>query len=127
MQGYIEQNIPLDTQWVDVDYMQDYKDFTYNDYDFYGNSGKGAFSGLREFVDGLHQKNMKFVPIIDAGIAWRPGQNYSAYDEGIKQNIFLKLKNNALAGGKVWPNEAVYPDFLHANASQYWGSQLDGF
>lgn len=78
-------------------------------------------------MDGLHQKNMKFVPIIDAGISQRPGQNYSAYDEGIKQNIFLKLKNNALAGGKVWPNEAVYPDFLHANASQYWGSQLDGF
>jgi alpha-glucosidase (family GH31 glycosyl hydrolase) len=31
MQGYIEQNIPLDTQWVDIDYMQDYKDFTFND------------------------------------------------------------------------------------------------
>ena len=127
MQGYIEQNIPLDTQWVDIDYMQDYKDFTYNDKDFYGNSGKGAFSGLREFVDILHQKNMKFVPIIDAGISQRPGQNYSAYDEGVKQDIFLKLSNKALAGGKVWPNEAVYPDFLHPNASSYWGSQLDGF
>jgi len=84
MQGYIEQNIPLDTQWVDIDYMQDYKDFTYNDKDFYGNSGKGAFTGLREFVDSLHQNNMKFVPIIDAGISQRPGQNYSAYDDGIK-------------------------------------------
>ena len=64
--------------------MQDYKDFTYNDQDYNGAPGKGAFSGLREFVDHLHSMNMKFVPIIDAGISQRPGQNYSAYDEGVK-------------------------------------------
>jgi len=116
MQGYLDNEIPLDTQWVDIDNMQDYKDFTYNDQDYYGNAGKGAFSGLREFVDHLHSMNMKFVPIIDAGISQRPGQNYSAYDEGIKQDIFLKLSNNQLAGGKVWPNEAVYPDFLNPKA-----------
>ena len=49
--------------------MQDYKDFTYNDQDYYGTPGKGAFSGLGEFVDHLHSMNMKFVPIIDAGIS----------------------------------------------------------
>jgi alpha-glucosidase len=69
-QGYIDNGIPLDTQWVDIDYMQDYKDFTYNAQDAQGNPGD--FNGLPAFVDKLHAQNMKFVPIIDAGIAYRP-------------------------------------------------------
>ena len=53
MQGYIDNGIPLDTQWVDIDYMQDYKDFTYNGNNSLGDVG--AFSGLRDFVDDLHK------------------------------------------------------------------------
>ena len=70
MQGYIEQGIPLDTQWVDIDYMQDYNDFTYAGKDPLGNPG--SFSGLPDFVKKLHSMNMKFVPIIDAGVSYRP-------------------------------------------------------
>jgi alpha-glucosidase (family GH31 glycosyl hydrolase) len=55
--------------------MSDYKDFTYDE---------TAFKGLPEFVDELHAKNMKFVPIIDAGIAVRPNQGYDAYDSGMQ-------------------------------------------
>ena len=77
MQGYIDNGIPLDTQWVDIDYMQDYKDFTVNDKDFLGNAG--AFAGLSGFVDNLHKMNMQFVPIVDAGISARPSENYTAY------------------------------------------------
>lgn len=72
--GYKEHDIPLDTQWVDIEYMEDYRDFTYD---------KKAFAGLPEFVEELHDKDMKFVPIIDAGVAIRPGQGYEAYDTGI--------------------------------------------
>jgi alpha-glucosidase (family GH31 glycosyl hydrolase) len=71
--------------------------------------------------------NMKFVPIVDAGISWRAGQNYSAFDQGVAQDIFLKLKSGELAGGKVWPNEAVYPDFLNPQSNEYWKQQLEGF
>ena len=71
LEGYIENKIPTDAQWVDIDYMQDYKDFTFNQADFLG--GPGAFSVLGEFIDYLHADlNMKFVPILDAGISYRP-------------------------------------------------------
>jgi alpha-glucosidase len=77
MQGYIDNGIPLDTQWVDIDYMENYKDFTVNEVDFLGNPG--AFAGLPAFVDNLHKMNMHFIPIIDAGISARPNEPYDAY------------------------------------------------
>ena len=69
--------------------MKDYRDFTYNQADYFGQPG--AFSYLRDFIDFLHDHlNMKFVPIIDAGISYRPNSDYPAFDEGVKQNVFLK-------------------------------------
>jgi len=61
VEGYANAGIPLETQWSDIDYLYDYRDFTYDD--------KGNYAGLKDFVDGLHAKNMKYIPILDAGIA----------------------------------------------------------
>ena len=35
---------------------------------------------VASFVDGLHDKGMHFVPIVDPGIMVAPG--YDAYDQG---------------------------------------------
>jgi len=58
--NYEEGKFPLDAQWSDIDYMEEYKDFTI-DPDNYG--------GLPAFVDKLHAKHLHYVPILDAGIA----------------------------------------------------------
>jgi alpha-glucosidase (family GH31 glycosyl hydrolase) len=69
---------------------------------------------------------MTYIPIMDAGIAIRPWGNYSQYDEGLKQDIYLKLDNETHVG-MVWPNQAAYPDWFHPNASSYWQSSLNEF
>jgi alpha-glucosidase (family GH31 glycosyl hydrolase) len=61
--NYTKFNLPLDVQWSDIDYMDNYKDFTYDTV---------KFKGLPEFVDELHKQGRHFVPIVDAGIAMRP-------------------------------------------------------
>ncbi len=73
VQSYEDNNLPLDAQWVDIDYMANYSDFTYD---------KEDFAGLPGFVDALHDKAMHFVPILDAGIAQREGGEYDAYNTG---------------------------------------------
>eukprot|EP00347_Sterkiella_histriomuscorum_P006514 403352477 len=117
--NYNKYDLPLDVQWADIDYMSDYKDFTFDEI---------AFKELPEFVEYLHSINKRFVPIIDIGISMRPNQNYSVYDEGIEQNVFIKI-NSSTEGtqnliGKVWPNEANYPDFFNPNATTWWHNQL---
>jgi len=62
---------------------------------------------------------MKFVPIIDAGVAVRPEQGYVAYDEGIRDEVFLKL-NEKVFVGKVWSNEAAFPDFFSPKTEPWW-------
>lgn len=72
-EGYNKSGIPLDTIWADIDYMQDFRDFTYD---------QTNFKGLPDFVKDLQGKyNMKFVPIIDAGIAQT--NDDPAYNDGL--------------------------------------------
>lgn len=95
--------------------MSNYKDFTYDK--------DGSFKDLPAFVDEVHKTNQKFVPILDIGVAMRPNSNYPAYDEGMKDDVFIKI--NAVTGpepfiGKVWPNEAHYPDFFNPKTTPWW-------
>lgn len=71
--------------------------------------------------------NMHFIPIVDAGISARPNEQYNAYESGVQQDVFMKLGDGSLSVGKVWPNEAVYPDFFAPNTDSWWSSQLTSF
>ncbi len=54
-----------DTQWIDIDYMDRKRDFTYD---------KQKFKGLPEFARTVHEKKMRFVLILvstaDCCIDW---------------------------------------------------------
>jgi alpha-glucosidase (family GH31 glycosyl hydrolase) len=58
--NYSAANIPLDTQWMDIDYMQNYRDFTLDAVNF-------PQAEVAKFVNQLHQNGQHFVPIIDPG------------------------------------------------------------
>lgn len=53
------------------------------------------------------------------------GVGYQAYEDGITENVFLKIKNDEVFIGKVWPNEAAFPDFYHPNTTAWWHKGLD--
>lgn len=104
--------------WTDIDYMQDYRDFTYDPL---------KFEGLPEFIEELHAKHMKYVPIIDAGISRRPYQGYEAYLDGHNTSAYIEINGqNGLDEfvGQVWPNDAVYPDFFKESGISFWQKWL---
>lgn len=103
--------------WSDIDYMDSYRDFTFD---------PTKFGDLPTFVDFLHNNSMRYVPIIDAGVARRPWGNYSAYNDGTGQKgVFLTIGDNGDEFiGQVWPNDAVFPDFLSTAGQSYWKNQL---
>lgn len=117
MQGIVEQyddnKFPLDGMWVDIDYMDNYQDFTI------------GFTGLNEFAQDLHTQKRVFIPIIDAAIAIGDNQ---AYKDGKEKNLYIKSPHESKKEedfvGKVWPGPAVYPDWLKPETETYWVEQM---
>lgn len=109
--GYKTNNLPLDVQWSDIDYLNKYRNFEYDSVNY---------DGLDTFIDDLHKANKKYIPIIDAGLAARPtaqGKDaYEAYNSGITKNVFMKINGSVLIGS-VWPGDSVFPDYFAKNTS----------
>ena len=116
--NYSAAGIPLDTQWVDIDYMDAYRDFSTDPVDF-------ATDDLRAFVEALHTGGQHLVPIVDPGIMVTAG--YTAYEEGMAADVFIRDIKGGYYLGQVWPGPTYFPDFLHPNAQNYWTDQLREF
>jgi alpha-glucosidase (family GH31 glycosyl hydrolase) len=100
--------------WSDIDYLDTYRDFTHD---------PKRFADLPAFIDTLHSSSLHYVPIIDAGVARRPWGNYSAYDDGHATGAFMTIGGEEFIG-QVWPNDAVFPDFLGASGQAFWKKWL---
>ncbi|XP_076621881.1 lysosomal alpha-glucosidase [Colletes latitarsis] len=110
----IAAGIPFDTQWNDLDYMDKNNDFTYN---------IDKFKDLPQFLEEIHSRGMHYIPLIDAGIsASEINGTYMPYDEGLKEDIFVKDRaTNLPFVGKVWNLVAtVWPDFTNPKTPDYY-------
>ncbi len=109
--------IPNDGLWLDIDYMNEYRVFTYDKEAF----PKGPASALKK----LNANGRKIVPIIDPGIKLEKGN--PLYEEGMKKNLFcLNPEGNPFVGF-VWPGETVFPDFTKPEAREWWAGYCREF
>lgn len=108
--GYRKNHIPLDMIYMDIDYMQDYKDFTFNEENF---------PDFHDFVEKMRDKNLHMIPIIDGGVKIEKG--YSIYEEGIENNYFCKRADGSDFAAAVWPGYTHFPDFLNSDARSWFG------
>ena len=118
VQRYDAAGIPLDTIWLDIDFMDKYKDFTWDEKNF-------ALKDVQEYLQYLHNRDQRMVLMVDPGIHNLPG--YSAWDDGLEMDIFVKNSKGNVFIGRVWPGSVGFPDFFHPNASEYWQKQLSRF
>ena len=117
-------NIPLDCIYMDIDYMDNFKDFTVN---------TNNFPDFKGFVDDMKSHNIHLIPIIDAGVKKEKG--YSVYEEGHEKGYFCKNFDGTDFECGVWPGVVGMPDFFNKDAQRWFGSQykyltdmgIDGF
>ena len=122
--SYRSDGFPLDAVYLDIDYMEDFKDFTV--------SGE-RFPDLKGFVADAATENIHLVPIIDAGVKIENG--YDVYEEGRDNGYFCKDKDGNDFIAAVWPGKVCFPDFLNSKAAQWFGMKykrlidcgIDGF
>lgn len=119
-----ENHVPLDMIYMDIDYMERYKDFTVN---------KENFPDFKAFVDSMKAQDLHLVPIIDAGVKMEEG--YDIYEEGVKNNYFCKRADGSDFVAAVWPGYTHFPDVLNKDARKWFGDKynflleqgIDGF
>ena len=109
-------NIPCDVIWMDIDYMQDFKIFTFDSI---------HFPNPKETNDYLHKNDFKSVWMIDPGIKAEKG--FFVYDSGEKINAWVHTRNDSVFLGKVWPGDCVFPDFTQSKVSKWWGGLYENF
>jgi alpha-glucosidase (family GH31 glycosyl hydrolase) len=118
-------NLPLDTLWLDIDYMASWKDWSYDPALF-------PQASVAAFVDDVHASGQKFVVIVDPGIlnvdpSWSDLE-YPAYTAGVEADLFVKDGfTGAPYVSQVWPGPTLMPDWLHPNASAYWTTSIATF
>lgn len=111
LKGHRENHIPLDMIYMDIDYMQDYKDFTVNEENF---------PDFPEFVQEMKDGGVRLIPIIDAGVKMEKG--YSVYEEGVEKGYFCKREDGSDFAAAVWPGYTHFPDVLNKEAREWFGS-----
>ncbi|CAH1964832.1 unnamed protein product [Acanthoscelides obtectus] len=111
-----EGGFPLDAIWLDIDYTDGKKYFTWSD-KFTGTDGKG----VETMLETLKGKNKKLVTIIDPHI--KVDEKYPVYKEGKDGNYFVKEKDGKKDFvGECWPGNSSYVDFLNPAARTYYAN-----
>lgn len=105
--------IPCDVIYLDIDYMDKYKVFTWN---------KENFKNYKKMIKKLHDDGFKISAIIDPGV--KVEKNYEVFEEG-KNRYFLKSPNGEDFEGAVWPGKVRFPDFRERKVRRWWSKKVN--
>ncbi len=114
--GFRSRHIPCDVIWMDIDYMDGFRIFTFDKKGFPHPAALNAY---------LHRKGFHSVWMIDPGVKREPG--YEVYDTGTAANVWVKTRDGHDFVGKVWPGDCVFPDFTRPGTQDWWATQYKAF
>jgi alpha-glucosidase len=108
-----DKDIPADTIVFDIHYMDNYKIFTWN---------KRDFSDPEALLAELRNMGFHVVVMCDPGIKVETG--YKTYEDGVRNDAFLKYPDGSYYTGQVWPGWCHFPDFTRPETREWWKDQF---
>jgi alpha-glucosidase len=107
-----QRHLPADSIWMDIDYMNEYRVFTWD---------KKDFPDPKAMITKLNKDGFRAVTIIDPGV--KVDEGYAVYDSGRADHLFVNHANGDEYNGSVWPGRSAFPDF-HTQAARDWWAKL---
>jgi alpha-glucosidase len=104
-----ELKIPCDAIYLDIDYMDGFRCFTWS---------KEYFPDPKRMVAELAEDGFKTIVIIDPGI--KIDKDYWVYKEALEKDYFCKRADGPYMKGKVWPGECNFPDYTNPVVREWW-------
>jgi len=109
--GYRDRQIPLDTMNLDIDYMNGFRVFTWDENNF-----------DPEALDAqLEAMGVSTVTINDPAVKVDPG--YKVYDEANAKALFATNPDGTDHVGAVWSGPSKFPDFTLPETRKWWADQ----
>jgi len=139
--GFRARRIPCDTLWLDIDYMEDFRIFTFD---------PQRFPHPRQLNADLHAQGFHTVCMIDPG--WKSDECLPAQpptpvsaapdtpelartraairsefatlrEEARRQGYFVRRADGQVYEGEVWPGRCYFPDFTRAEVRAWWAAR----
>lgn len=110
-----ELSLPCDAIYLDIDYMDGFRCFTWDE---------NKFPQPSKMIADLKEKGFKTVVIIDPGIKVDP--DYWVFTEGVDKNMFCRRADGPFMKGKVWPGDCYFPDFTNPKVRKWWSELFEG-
>lgn len=110
------EHIPCDALHFDIDYMDGFRVFTWDD---------RKFPDPRKLLADLKDDGFEAVAILDPGVKVDPA--YPVYQEGTSRNLFLRTPSGGRLARKVWAGKSEFPDFTSAACRQWWAGHVEAF
>jgi len=107
--------IPCDSIYLDIDYMDGYRCFTWN---------KDYFPDPKGLISDIKDQGFQTVVMIDPGI--KTDDENAVYKEGFKKDYFCKRPDGDMMTGPVWPSDCAFPDYTSAEVRDWWGNLYKG-
>ncbi|MGE3108627.1 MAG: TIM-barrel domain-containing protein [Phycisphaerales bacterium] len=115
-QGFRSRRIPCDVIWMDIDYMDEYRVFSFS---------QSRFPDPARLNADLHKQGFHTVWMIDPGVQARPG--YNIFDSGSAGDHWVLASDRTPYRGEVWPGYCVFPDFTRPQTQQWWAGLYTDF
>lgn len=114
-EGFRKNKIPADVLYLDIDYMNGYRVFTWD---------KTRFPDPKKMISDLSNDGFKTVLIINPGI--KTDENYSVYKDGKAKGVFVKNADGTELNETVWAGNSAFADFTDPKAREWYGTQFKG-
>ncbi|XP_027361090.1 uncharacterized protein LOC113869127 isoform X2 [Abrus precatorius] len=111
-----KKHIPCDVIWMDIDYMDGFRCFTFD---------KERFQDPKSLVKDLHYNGFKAIWMLDPGIKQEEG--YFVYDSGSKNDVWVQKADGTPFVGDVWPGPCVFPDYTQSKVRAWWANLVKEF
>ncbi|MDH3711621.1 MAG: glycoside hydrolase family 31 protein [Cyclobacteriaceae bacterium] len=111
-----EKNIPADAIVLDIHYMDAYKIFSWD---------KQRFPDPKKMMQDLQEQGFQVVVMCDPGI--KIEEDYEPYEDGLKEDVFLKYPDGTYYRGEVWPGWCHFPDFTNPKTRKWWREKLQHY
>lgn len=115
-QEFRDRKLPADVIWMDIDYMDGYRVFTFDAEQFPDPAGLNAW---------LRERGWSNVWMIDPGVKKEEG--YFVYDSGTERDVWVRNARGEVYTGEVWPGVCVFPDYFRADVRGWWADLYQDF